>query len=402
MLWARLAALCTAVSLLSSCGLISRSSEANNVEDDEITEHHETIEVSEEKPNPGPQTASLPAPETSKKDLFKDPVDVLLAPQTIQGGLKSQNTPGNPTLEAAQRLFNQALREQREAAFLAAYDHWKQFIERYTGLPGHEQALHNLGLTLFHLGRPAEAIEPLQGLTQTTKDSELATDSRLLLAECLLATNALTETLALTFDVMPDLKAETQAGLGRKTAPEQPNLKQKIRLYTLRGRVYASLGNEKEAEKALTEARKLLETAKKSRLSTYDRRALESHLGFRQIEVLELICARRVLPNDTLSEQEFLAYADAYYGCAAPARELFCQVQKTADHQLKSQVLRAYRRLVEEPLKLKDRLPPPARTVRKKEQRSHYEREMKVLIEKTVEERSKAFNAVGADGACAY
>lgn len=389
MLWARLAALCTIICLFSSCGLITRSSDATNIEDEEISEHEETIDVSEKRPTPAPvPVANKQAPGRKGEDLFKNPNDVFLAPQTIQGGFKAGA--GADTLKSAERLFNQALKEQGEAAFLAAYDHWKQFITRYTGLPGHEQAQHNLGLTLFHLGRPAEAIEPLQGLIQSTQDTRLAIDSSLLLAECLLATGSLTEALALTFDVIPNLKAERKVGLERKTEAE-PSLKQKIRLYTLRGRVYASLGNEKEAEKALSQASKLLTTAKKSQLSAYDKRALETAWGYRQIEVLELVCARRVTASDALSEQEFLAYADAYYSCAAPAKALFCQVNATADDQVKSQVMGAYRRLVEEPLKLKDRLPPPARVVRKKEQRAHYEREMKTLIEKTVEERSKAF-----------
>lgn len=282
---------------------------------------------------------------------------------------------------AAAELFEKASRAQNEGRFLAAYDHWKTYLSQFTGMPGYNTAQYNLAFTLSHLGRPGEAIEPLRGFIQLAPpNSSLLINARLLLAECLLENKSAEEALALTFEARPQY-----------AAPEQT-----IRFFIARGRAYGQLAQLDLSEKAFSDARKYLQTTKKSTLSQQDRSRIKGRLAWRQLETLELTCLSRVKPDEALSEAEFLAYADAHYGCAAPAKQLFCDVQAAGDDQIESQALLAYKRLVEAPLKLRDPLPPPARKIKKQEQREHYEQEMKALVEKTVEERSRAFRNIEA------
>lgn len=398
-----------------ACGLIERSDRATNVEDDSLAEDVETIEVYDEtKEEPTKKTETAPTVTSSKPDtqptgprksIFTDPSDVSRSAQQIQAEPKPWPTPPatNPKVDAAEKLFEQAMRAQSEAAFMEALEHWKLFLARHTGMPGFEQAKYNYALTLIHLGRLSEAEEPLRGIIQTTNDPSLAIDARAVLAEAYLKTGKFDEALALTFDVLPDRKIERRMGIKRSATAAgvsvtggKPTLLQRIKLFILRGRLFGSLGNHAQANRALLQAQKLLDGPAKDQLSQKERKLLSGTWSWRKIEVLDQICNHEVKVPDTLSEAEFLAYADAYYSCIAPARQLYCSVLEANDNQIEAQALQAYRRSVQRPLEISDRLPPPARDVRKKEQRGYYESEMKALISKTVEERSKAFRDIEA------
>src|SRR5438105_3081973 len=70
----------------------------------------------------------------------------------------------------------------------------------------------------------------------------LMIDARILLIENYLRTGNNDEAIAATFEILPDAKAEKNAGLKRASdaigiAPQkgEPNLTQQIKLYTLRG-----------------------------------------------------------------------------------------------------------------------------------------------------------------------
>lgn len=399
---------------LPGCGYLVRSPHATNTEDEKLSEDRETIEVYNEKKEPEQNTGNSDSddadddetPATGSSDGhidFKDPSDFARSPQQIQSQPKAWPKPPatNPKIDAAQKLFAQALHEQNDGAFQAASDRWRQFLDRYPGMPGYEQAQFNAALTLLHLDRAGEAKEPLHSLIQTTGNPSFAIDARLLLAEALLRNGENEEALALTFDVLPEQRLEKARGLERASkatgvsdAGGKPNLEQRIKFYILRGRIFAGLKNQREASAALTLGEKLLEGPAKDQLSAKEIKLLRGTLSWRKVEVLEQLCRHQVTIPEALSEAEFLAYADAYYSCIAPARQLFCNVKASNDQQIESQALRTYRRLAEQPLEIRDHLPPPAREVRKKEQRGPYESEMKTLIEKTVQERSHAFRNI--------
>ncbi|MBI3556522.1 MAG: hypothetical protein HY074_09690, partial [Deltaproteobacteria bacterium] len=324
-----------------------------------------------------------------------------LAPQTIQGGPKANTRAAdasNPKLEKAEWLFNQAQRQQGDGALQKASELWKQFLDQNLGLPGYNTAVYNYGYCLYYLGRAQEALDPLKNMILETQDSKLINDARILLAESLLQTGENEEALATTFDVLPDHAAEAAAGLERSSNAvgtaensEGPNLTQKIRLYTIRGRIFASLKKENQAHAALEHAKQLLLHAEKGQINPTDMRFLSGNYAWRQMEVQALSCQQRVVIPERLSEAEFLTYADAYYGCASPARHLYCTVLAARNEQIRSQAQITYRGLIEAPLEIRNHLPPPAREIRKKEQRSHYESEMKALIEKTVNDRVRDF-----------
>lgn len=369
-----LPALC-GTSLLGSitgCSVFHRSHDATNVEH----------EASEREDSETTQTI---------KELDTTP-----PPQKTQGAAQAHQ------LNEAGALFKQASREQEEGAFLKASELWKKFLELYTGLPGYNRATYNYGVSLFTLGRAADAIPFLKSLIQEQNDPVISNDARILLAESLMQTQSLEEALAVTFEVLPNNASERDAGIYRDTdaigvaAHGAPGLTQKIRLYTIRGRIYAALGNDQAAHAALERAKLLLMHAPQGAISSKEFQFLSSNYAWRQIEVLARACQRRAALPVRLSEDEFLAYADTYYSCAQPAQQLYCTVLAARNEQVRVQAQKTYRALVEEPLRLRDNLPPPARTIKKPEQRSYYEHEMKSLIEKTVDERSKEFRDIDA------
>ena len=388
---------------LAGCALFQRSNRATLVENEQATAT--AVEAPQVEATPPPYSRPSQDDPTRPFDFAgvtrAGQNSTALAPQTLQSGLKTTvraaDAP-NPKLEKARLLFEQAQGEQNDGALEKASELWRQFIDQYLGLPGYNVAVYNYGYCLYYLGRAREALEPLKDMILETQDSKLINDARILLAESLLQTDQAEEALATTFDVLPNHAGELAAGLARSADAvgmgndvAVPSLTQKIRLYTIRGRILATLKKDPEAHAALERAKLLLLHSAKGQISPADMRFLSGNYAWRQIEVQALSCQQSVKVPDRLSEAEFLTYADAYYGCASPARHLYCTVLAARNEQIRSQALVTYRGLVEAPLEIRNHLPPPAREIRKKEQRSHYESELKALIEKTVSEHAKEF-----------
>ncbi len=405
-----IAGLCLLASMqLTGCAVFHRSEKATLVEDEVPPPLVSRAQPARLLP---PAVEASPTPYSTAPADPSRPFDfagvtseararTALAPQTLQAGAKTTvraaDAP-NPKLEKADWLFNQAQREQSGGALAKAAELWKQFLDQNLGLPGYNTAVYSYGYCLYYLGRAQEALDPLKNMILETQDSKLINDARILLAESLLQVGENEEALATTFDVLPNLAAEQSAGLERSAdavgVADQAavtSLTQKIRLYTIRGRIFASLKKEAQAHAALEHAKQLLLHSKKGQISPEDMRFLSGNYAWRQLEVQALTCQQSVVVPDRLSEAEFLAYADAYYGCASPARHLYCTVLAARNEQVRSQAQSTYRGLIEAPLEIRNHLPPPAREIRKKEQRSHYESEMKALIEKTVSDRAKEF-----------
>lgn len=357
----------TGAILAMAPGCVSRSPKATNVEDNA----------------PAPKVPGAPAPSP--------------APALIQTE--------SPKLTAASALFEKASARQKLGAYADAEQLWKDYIDHYPGFANYDQAQFHLAECLVQLQKTSASLEPLQAVIQTSSDSHLVVEARLLFAESLLQTNRFDEALAISYELMPRRKAERKAGFKRDkdavgiSDAIQPDLVQKIKLYTLRGRILASLKDEKAAQGALYQARKLIENANKTQLSREDRIHLAANWAWRQLEILTLSCPQRNPVPERLSEAEFLAYAEAYYGCVVPAQRLYCQILAAHDAGIQNPALQTYRALALKPLEIREHLPPPARSIKKKEQRGPYESEMKALIEKTVLERSKEYKNLDACGA---
>jgi tetratricopeptide (TPR) repeat protein len=303
--------------------------------------------------------------------------------------------------ESSAQLLKRAEQAEREGAYAEAEACWQRYITVFPGEAEFDHARYHRALCLFHLGRYEDSSKSAASVIQDQATTALGVDARILLAEDLLQTGKTAEALALTYEVLPDTRAERASGLKRQSdSAIQPSLIQKIKNYTLRGRILASLNRPSDAAQALKKAQVLLEGSSKMALSDHDRLDLAGRWALRQIETLSIQCSTLAPRTQRLSEAEFLAYADVHYRCADPTRELFCKVIRTYreshDEQLKSLALTAYRGLVEAPLALLSTLPPPAREIRTQDQRKNYESEMKALIEKTVRERSQPFRNLSA------
>lgn len=389
---------------MPGCGLITRSREATNVEDVPAG----VVETEEKKtePEPEPETQAETETETDENDTVASQaqLDTSPAPQRIQGEAKPNRLPPgavSPKVVAADQLFHRAMQAQNDASFQKAAKLWAQYLETQSGMPGYDRARYNYAFCLFSLGRAQEAIEPLKDLIEQSVDRRLGGDARILLAESLMQAKRADEALATTFEVLPDRAREAQVGLRRRKdaygidpRKAAPDTAQTIRLLTIRGRIYASLGRHSESKEAFRQVQKMLLVASKSQLDSHDLRFLSANYAWRQIEANAAMCRDQNPFPERLSEKEFLAYADAYYSCAAPSRSNLCTVIATKDAQVKGLALESYRSMVLAPLELKEHLPPPAREIRKDEQRGHYEREMKALIERTVESHAKDFRSI--------
>ncbi len=288
--------------------------------------------------------------------------------------------------------FEAAVLSMKQAAFSEAAAKWKAYLDRYAGLPHYEQAGLFYAETLFHLSRNDEAIAVLQPLLESPKEDGLFVDGRLLYAELLLRKGRFDEAVAATFDVIADPKAERAAGVSRKTRRRKTTPVQEVKLYTLRGRIFAELAREDEAVRALAAARKRLKKISGEGAGTDEKTRLTAHVAWRQIETLSAICRNRVHRPERLSEKEFLEYADGYYACTEPARKFLCEIldRRAQDGEIRAQAVDAYRAMVRYPLALRDPLPDPARGV-KTAQKERYEKEMRGLIESTVETRAKSY-----------
>ncbi|MBI3542283.1 MAG: CDC27 family protein, partial [Deltaproteobacteria bacterium] len=366
-----------ALALAPGCGLLQRSERAQNVEEENPPPPLVASSRARTAPEP-PRVASSESsdddgaetPSRIDWDTFTDPSrrGTEPAPQTVAARPKpgaAGREGANPTLKAASELFERAAAEQEAGAFQKASELWHRFLDQYVGLPEYEQASYNSAFCLFSLGRADEAVEPLKHVILTSNDAALTNDARILLAESLIQGKKNDEALATTYDVLPNRAAEDAAGIERNTnavgtggSATEPSLAQKIRLYTIRGRIFAAFGRDEEAHSALEKAKLLLLHSKKGQLSQKDMRFLSANYAWRQLEVQALTCKQRVTVPQRLSEAEFLAYADAYYGCAEPARHIYCTVIASASEQVKGQAQSTYRNLVEGPLELRDHLPP--------------------------------------------
>lgn len=382
----------TIVALTPGCAIFQRSDKATHVESESETQGESQIQDTSSELNfNDDQTNTNTSPS----------IDIAPAPQRVQARPKAavsiRSTPVSKISEA-DKLFQQAQKSQDEGAFLEASELWQAFVVKYTGMPGHERAKYNLAFCLFSLGRPEDATEPLKSLIESSRDGKLTNDGRLLLAESFVALGKGDEALALTFDVLPDRDREESVGLKRQSGAlgidplhTPPSYAQKIRLLTIRGRIYAMLRKPELAFRALDQAQMFLVHGKKHQLSPYDLKFLSANYAWRKLETTALSCQQLNPLPTKLSEKEFLAYADSYYGCAAPAQKLYCTVLASRNEQIRSQAIKTYKGLALSPLEIREHLPPASRELKTDEQRSFYEREMKALIEKTVDEHAKDF-----------
>ncbi len=308
-----------------------------------------------------------------------------------------QPTPATPSpvqkhsQSDAKKHYGLALQKTEQAQYLEATELWKNFLDFYPADIESEKALYYYAMAMFYSGKSKDAQEPLQTLLEDTKNSALLVDGRLLLAEIYLKRAKTDSALALTFDLLPDKDLEKKAGLKRLKKTPHLNPAQKIQILTLRGQTYGALGDENNANQALLNAKNQLDGLDHKKLNDKEIQHLTATLAWRQTEVLNLICRKKIPFPNTLSEAEFLDYAQNHYNCAKPAQGYFCKVVEAKDKKIYQQTLQAYVALVKTPLEITSNLPPPAREVRKKEQRMFYEQELKELIENTVSAYSKEY-----------
>lgn len=310
---------------------------------------------------------------------------------------RAESSPVRNSVEVdeANLLYAKALEKTQTAQYIEAAKLWQSFISHYTGLTRYEHAWFYYGKSLFNLGKFAEAADALRNPIDTHGNTNLIVEARLLLADCLLKQGQAEEALALTYELRPDIKIERRYGIVRHSLKVPPlTVSQKVRLYSLRGGIYAVLQRRAQAQKALQKARNTLSHAQKDQLNEEDRRTLSGRCALRELEVLRLQCSHEASPTERLSEAEFLSYSTAHYSCAEPARELYCEVARTEDKHLLENAVATYKALVFEPLKLKDRLPAPTREISKKNERAFYEKEFQDLIEKTVQNNARDFQNI--------
>jgi TolA-binding protein len=371
----------------TSCGLLQRSPRATNTEDPKQPATHQPLHR-ETNDDEEELTLARPLYESNEpvRPLERFAEETTPPPQHIPRDQQHGNT--------SQEAFALALQSQNDAAFQEASTRWKEFLTRYPGAPGTDQARYNLALCEFHLGNQTESLEHLKSVLSQSNDDQLATEARLLLAENFIRLHRWDEALALTYEVFPDRNAERSSGIHRRSAAPQVKPLQAARLYLLRARIQIALGEDKLAGRSIENATKMVRNIKSDKLTSSEQRRLEAYISWYRIEHLNLTCSLSHSSPDRLSEAEFLDYAKAYYNCAAPARTFICEAHKVQDEQIKSQALSAYKTLAEAPLKIRDKLPEPTRPVRTKEQREFYERDMKALIERTVQQYSSHFKNV--------
>lgn len=290
----------------------------------------------------------------------------------------AEETPAAPVENDSD--YETALGLMDKGQFQEAAQNLTRFLKMHPTSALRGEALLNLSLCLFQIGRYDDVLANARLLLEDRayiRDSAIQFRTRLVQAEAYLHLGKLKEALAVTFEIMarPLTKSE------------------EARTKALRGRIYGELGRTDLAERSLQEA--LLALNGKS---SAERKALAAEIARYRLEIIEKYCPSQNPVPPALSEREAIAYIEGYYECAKPARKYYCEVAAYKNAAILSKARQAYRNLATVPLKLLDKLPPPARQVRK-EERKHYEAELRGAIEAWTEEKIKTFRNLDKCGA---
>lgn len=289
--------------------------------------------------------------------------------------------------------FNRAYRYMQLAANHEAASLWKQYLDKYLGMKQSVEAQYYYARTLFNLARYDEASEMIKPLIEMQNNHVIFVNGRLLFAEILIKQTQYDQAIATTYDLMPEAALEKKTGIIRSSQPIQLDDEEKVKILTMRGRIFAELKKENDAIVALNQARKILKTIRFAGTVEFQREQkdiLTAHVAFRQIETMAAICRNKVFKPTKMSEAEFIQYANDYYSCAKPTQSFMCEVLQVQDNQVRNSAIMAYREMAEFPVHIKTELPPPARRV-KASQKDFYKKEMSGLIDTTVQKFSYDF-----------
>ncbi|MGE4232787.1 MAG: hypothetical protein AB7F43_05595 [Bacteriovoracia bacterium] len=219
--------------------------------------------------------------------------------------------------------------------------------------------------------------------------------SRVAEIEKLLKAQKYDEALALTFEVLPDRQKESAVGIDRQSRTPDLSEIQRLGLYLLRAQAYIGLRHWDKSARAQQKAEYLLNSYQ-SELKEAQRDRYEASLAALKAETLFAKCKNECAPPKKISEKEFLNYADRFYQCLEPSKMLICTLQSKAAKDIYEKEKTAYDETILIPLSLKNPLPPPARKLKNLSQKKFYEEDMKLLIQRTVDEKIKPFNDLTA------
>lgn len=289
-----------------------------------------------------------------------------------------------PLEERRAEVFSNAILEMKQASYTSALHTWDQYLTEFSGLAQMEEAQIYRAKCLFYLSKFDAVIEALHPLLESPKNSEIYIDGRLLYAEAMLMKKSYEEAVAITFDLLPNRRLEKKLGIRRTQKPIIITKTQELKVLTLRGRIFGEMNRQDEAVYALRDSRKILKGIKE------EKNKYTSIVAWRQLETLSALCRNKIQIESTVSESEFLEYSKKYYHCIEPGRVFYCEVLGYEDPFIRDPALRSYKEMVLYPKIKMEPLPLPARSV-KPEYKANYEREMKELIEKTVNEESRSY-----------
>ncbi len=307
-----------------------------------------------------------------------------------------EKKPGEEIEKSRRDLYMRAQRYMQLAVYNEAARLWKEYIDRYFGMQQYAEAQFHYARALFQLSRLDEATAILKPLIETPSNPAIFIHGRLLLAEILIKQLQYDQAIAATYDLLPEIRLEKKNGVMRSAVPVKLEDEEKVKVLTLRGRVFGEIKKENDAVLALAQARKILKSMRFSGTIEFQKEQkdiLTAHVAFRQIETLSAICKNKVYKPNRMSENEFIKYAQDYYDCAKPTQSFMCEVLQVQDDQVRNQAVLAYREMADFPTTFKENLPPPARRV-KPAQAEFYKSEMKGLIDNTVQKFSYDFRNI--------
>ncbi len=293
-------------------------------------------------------------------------------------------------------LFNRAYRYMQLAAYTEAAKLWREYNETYFGMKQSTDAQFYYAKALFYLSRYDEAAEVLKPLLEYANNHYLFINGRLLFAEIQIKQLKYDQAIAATYDLMPETALEKKSGIIRASSPVILDDEEKIKILTMRGRIFAELKKENNATETLMQARKILKTIRFAGTEAFQKEQkdiLTAHVAYRQIETVTAICKNKVYKPNKMSEAEFIQYAQDYYDCTKPTQSFMCEVLQVQDNQVRNSAILAYKDMAEFPIHFKNDLPNPARALKTK-QKEFYKSEMTNLIDSTVQKFSKDFRNI--------
>lgn len=377
----------TTILCTSGCGLVTRSNQATNLEDEFIGEE---IKTTEETDYPKRRTNLTPTATTAARaGFFQESFAKLFEETPAQKNIGANSNSD----DEAELLINQASTLQNQAEFSNAHQIWTDYLQRFAAHAQYSHALYQDALCLLHLRQYVSARDQLKTLIEMSDIAPLAVNARLLLAQCLIELNEHQSALALTYEILADTHAEKNTGFKRIVKPWPTTQLQKVKLYALRAVALSNLDQTEISLQYLKKARLTLDQMPQNKLAAPKRKQILAQLALKEIQTLSIICEKQNTPLKTIDEKSFLNYAAHYYECFQPAIAQACTVQAAYNAALTQQLHQHYKEYLEQPLNLIKNLPAPARKIKKTDQ-PFFERELKDLIQTTVDQQIKPFRFI--------